>query len=92
MREAPHLLLRVKGGKAHADGPRLKAAAASVRLRRAVQPGADGNTRREDTKNRLSELERADRGLKQRIFNAFFVRELEKEAQLKNSGKEPQNG
>ena len=53
---------------------------------------ADGNTRREDTKKRLSELERTDRGLKQRIFNAFFVRELEKVEQLKNSGKEPQNG
>lgn len=34
---------------------------------------ADGNTRREDAKRELAELERRDRGVKQRIFNAFFA-------------------
>lgn len=33
---------------------------------------ADGVTRREDAKRALAELERNDRGVKQRIFNAFF--------------------
>ncbi|MBQ8896497.1 MAG: tRNA 2-thiocytidine(32) synthetase TtcA [Clostridia bacterium] len=33
---------------------------------------ADGNTRREEAKNALNELERNDRGVKQRIFNAYF--------------------
>ena len=33
---------------------------------------ADGITRREDAKKALNELERNDRGVKQRIFNAFF--------------------
>lgn len=33
---------------------------------------ADGNTRREQAKNALAELERNDRGVKLRIFNAFF--------------------
>lgn len=33
---------------------------------------ADGITRREDAKRALNELERNDRGVKQRIFNAFF--------------------
>ena len=32
---------------------------------------ADGNTRREDTKNRLAEMEHNDRGIKLRIFNAW---------------------
>lgn len=33
---------------------------------------ADGITRREDAKRALAELERNDRGVKQRIFNAYF--------------------
>lgn len=33
---------------------------------------ADGITRREDAKRALNELERNDRGVKQRIFNAYF--------------------
>lgn len=33
---------------------------------------ADGNTRREDAKRALAELEHRDRGVKMRIFNAFF--------------------
>ncbi|MBR4279092.1 MAG: tRNA 2-thiocytidine(32) synthetase TtcA, partial [Clostridia bacterium] len=33
---------------------------------------ADGITKREDAKVALSELERKDRGVKQRIFNAYF--------------------
>ena len=33
---------------------------------------ADGNTRREDAKRSLAELERKDRGVKLRLFNAFF--------------------
>ncbi len=33
---------------------------------------ADGNTRREEAKSALAELERKDRGVKQRIFNAYF--------------------
>ncbi|MBO5914508.1 MAG: tRNA 2-thiocytidine(32) synthetase TtcA [Clostridia bacterium] len=33
---------------------------------------ADGNTRREDAKVSLRELEKKDRGVKMRIFNAFF--------------------
>ncbi len=33
---------------------------------------ADGTTRREDTKRFLAEAERNDRGIKQRIFHAFF--------------------
>lgn len=32
---------------------------------------ADGNTRREDTKQALAEMERNDRGIKLRIFNAW---------------------
>ena len=32
---------------------------------------ADGNTRREDTKRRLAELEHSDRGVKRRIFGAI---------------------
>lgn len=39
---------------------------------------ADGNTKREEAKRGLAELERRDRGVKQRIFNAFFT-EKEKE-------------
>jgi tRNA(Ile)-lysidine synthase TilS/MesJ len=34
----------------------------------------DGNTRREEAKVALAELERKDKGVKQRIFNAFFSR------------------
>ena len=33
---------------------------------------ADGNTRREEAKKALDELERKDRGIKQRVFNAYF--------------------
>ena len=33
---------------------------------------ADGITKREDAKRALNELERNDRGVKQRIFNAYF--------------------
>lgn len=39
---------------------------------------ADGNTKREDAKRSLAELERRDRGVKQRIFNAFFAKEEKK--------------
>ncbi|MBQ3230830.1 MAG: tRNA 2-thiocytidine(32) synthetase TtcA [Clostridia bacterium] len=35
---------------------------------------ADGNTKREDAKRELAALERRDRGVKQRIFNAFFAK------------------
>ncbi len=37
---------------------------------------ADGNTRREEAKNFLAELEKKERGVKQRIFNAYFEKEL----------------
>ena len=33
---------------------------------------ADGITRREDAKRALNELEKNDRGVKMRVFNAFF--------------------
>lgn len=33
---------------------------------------ADGITKREDAKRALNELERKDRGVKQRVFNAYF--------------------
>lgn len=39
---------------------------------------ADGNTKREEAKRSLAELERRDRGVKQRIFNAFFAKEEKK--------------
>jgi tRNA(Ile)-lysidine synthase TilS/MesJ len=37
---------------------------------------ADGNTRREEAKKALDELERKDRGIKQRVFNAYFEKHI----------------
>jgi len=37
---------------------------------------ADGITKREDVKRFLADLEHKDRGVKQRIFNAFFQKSL----------------
>jgi tRNA(Ile)-lysidine synthase TilS/MesJ len=38
---------------------------------------ADGNTRREEAKKALAELEHKDRGVKLRIFNAYFEKHAE---------------